>query len=141
MCAHVGPVRRLELECSGHVGGVTVLIIDDEALVATALMRQLRALGAKTLVLANPLGAEATIEREQVRAVICDKRMPGRSGVEVLAAVRQRFPQVVRCLLSGSLSELSQLELERITPCLLLRKPWSNDELRGLLQSAGVTVS
>jgi two-component system response regulator HupR/HoxA len=47
----------------------------------------------------------AILEREQpvsgIRIVLCDQRMPGTTGVQFLKEVRDRWPDIVRIILSG----------------------------------------
>lgn len=115
-----------------------ILIVDDERSIAVALSRQLKQLGLQTVVLEDPTEVEATIAAHAVTAIICDKRMPFRSGVEVLASVKALFPQVSRCLLTGSMSELTQAEVDQLSPCMLINKPWSEDDLTRLMRGWGL---
>ncbi|MBL8910522.1 MAG: response regulator [Archangium sp.] len=86
------------------------------------------------MVLDDPTEVEATVAANEVSAIICDKRMPIRSGVDVLLAIKQRFPEIARCLLTGSLSELTQDEVERLGPCVLISKPWTQHDLTTLIR-------
>jgi DNA-binding NtrC family response regulator len=115
-----------------------VVIVDDERAVATALMRELRVLGVNALVVEDPRETEAVVARTGAVAVICDKRMPQRSGVEVLTALKTKFPKLSRCLLTGSLSELTTAELAAFSPVTLVGKPWSRRDLENLVRSLGV---
>ena len=78
---------------------------------------------------------EAVILEERPRLIVSDLLMPGRSGVAVLASVRTLFPEVRRCLLSGSLFDLDKNDLARIEPCVLLGKPWKRDSLCALVEA------
>ena len=44
--------------------------------------------------------AEVILAEEAIQVVLCDQRMPGMSGVEFLKAVRERWPDVVRMIIS-----------------------------------------
>jgi len=44
------------------------------------------------------------LDREQVDVVISDEKMPGMSGSEFLAIVRQEYPDTVRMILTGHAS-------------------------------------
>jgi two-component system response regulator HupR/HoxA len=41
------------------------------------------------------------MERESVQVILCDQRMPETSGVAFLKEVRERWPDVVRIIISG----------------------------------------
>lgn len=112
---------------------VRVVIVEDDFLVAAGIGRVLRTAGADCRFVFDPRGTERVLEEVQPELLICDLQMPGRSGVEVLASARNHFPAVRRCLLSGSLDLLRQEDVARIEPCVLLCKPWKNDELKRLL--------
>ena len=79
-----------------------VLYVDDEE---QALKYFQRGLGRDFRIL-TATGAEAAVailDREggKVGVVISDQRMPGRTGVSLLAEVRQRWPAVVRLLITA----------------------------------------
>ncbi len=108
---------------------VAVLIVDDEPLVANALRREFRRLRLLARVLTDPSLTESVIAEERPRMIISDLWMPGRSGIEVLTSVKTLFPDIRRCLLSGSLFHLRQEDLALIEPCTLLGKPWTQEDL------------
>lgn len=78
----------------------TVLVIDDEPRSLETLRRTLEE-EFEVLTAKSATDAEALLEREWVQAIICDQRMPGESGVDFLSRVRERWPEVVRIIISG----------------------------------------
>ena len=78
----------------------TILIIDDEVRSLESLERILSLdFDVKT---ATDVGtAREILDQEWVQVVLCDQRMPDMSGVEFLKEVRQRWPDVVRMIISG----------------------------------------
>src|SRR5262249_25112785 len=64
-------------------------------------------------------------------------RMPGMSGLELLAAARRRAPDTRRLLVSGyadfesALDAINEVGIDR-----LLTKPWQNEEVRGAIEGA-----
>jgi two-component system response regulator HupR/HoxA len=77
-----------------------VLVVDDEIRSQEALRRTLE----DEFDVRTASGAEealSELEREPASVVICDQRMPGMSGVEMLKQVRERWPDTVRIVLSG----------------------------------------
>jgi len=77
-----------------------VLVVDDEVRSQEAIARILME-EFEVLTASDAAAAEAILEREWVRVVLCDQRMPGTSGVELLTRVRERWPDVVRIIISG----------------------------------------
>lgn len=78
----------------------TILIIDDEP---RSLESLARILGDDFDVKTAGCVADANLvlDREYVQLVLCDQRMPDMTGVEFLKQVRERWPDVVRIIISG----------------------------------------
>lgn len=113
---------------------ISVLIVEDEPLVGHTLLRQFTKLGCDGHLVRDPFEAAAAIDAHRPVLIVCDLNMPGRSGVEVLSDARQRYPNVKRCLVSGSLFDLRDSDLPRILPCVILGKPFRTEDLRDLLR-------
>ncbi|MGC2396179.1 MAG: response regulator, partial [Rhodomicrobium sp.] len=78
----------------------SVLVIDDEVRSVEALERILEDdFDVKKATSIEE--AEAILADEAIQVVLCDQRMPGMSGVEFLKVVRERWPDVVRVIISG----------------------------------------
>ena len=78
-----------------------VLCVDDDAFLLNILTRTI---GVDYEVLTSSSGAEALqlIENsEPIQIVVSDHRMPGLSGAQFLQAVREKYPLIVRVLLTG----------------------------------------
>jgi CheY-like chemotaxis protein len=78
-----------------------VLCVDDDALLLDILTRTI---GGDYEVLISSSGAEALqlIENsEPIQVVVSDHRMPGLSGAQFLQTVREKYPLIVRVLLTG----------------------------------------
>lgn len=77
-----------------------VLVVDDELRSQEAMRRTLdddfRILTAGDTDIARQL-----LSRHPVSVVLCDQRMPGQTGIEFLKEVRERWPDVVRIVISG----------------------------------------
>jgi response regulator RpfG family c-di-GMP phosphodiesterase len=109
----------------------TVLCVDDEPHVLSALRRALRSPG--LVVQTAPSGPEALalLAQHSVNVVISDMRMPGMNGTELLAQVQQRHPDVVRVVLTGQ-ADLGDTiaAINRGSIFRYLQKPWDDIELR-----------
>jgi two-component system response regulator HupR/HoxA len=78
----------------------TILIVDDEPRSVESLARILGDdFEVKTAV--DIAAATAVLEHDWVQIVLCDQRMPEMTGVEFLKQVRERWPEVVRIIISG----------------------------------------
>jgi HD-like signal output (HDOD) protein/ActR/RegA family two-component response regulator len=83
-----------------------VLFVDDEPLVLRGLQRMLRGqCGGWTAHFAAS-GEEALelLSREPVDVLVTDLRMPGMGGAVLLRAASQRYPHMVRIVLSGEMN-------------------------------------
>ena len=79
----------------------TILCVDDEPSILSALRRLFRARGFQVKVAeSGPVGL-ALLQSEPVDLVISDMRMPEMDGVVFLEQVRQRWPDITRLLLTG----------------------------------------
>ena len=110
----------------------TVLCVDDEPNILSALQRVLR--GEVDRVLTAPGGAEALelLEHEPVDLVISDMRMPGMDGLQLLERLHAQRPQTVRILLTGHADIDSAIgAVNRGAVFRYLQKPWQENLLRG----------
>ena len=117
-----------------------ILVIDDEVRSQEALRRTLE----EDFEVFSASGAAAgmeILENEQstadIRIVLCDQRMPGMTGVEFLKQVRDRWPDVIRIILSGYTEAediIAGVNEAGIWQYLL--KPWQPEQLLLTLQRA-----
>jgi DNA-binding NtrC family response regulator len=114
-----------------------VLCVDDEPNVLSAHRRALR--GRFEIALAA-CGADAlrTLEDEGPFAVIVsDLHMPGMNGIRLLAQVQERWPEVMRILLSGygdTVASDCNLNVDAVFRCLA--KPLPQDALCSAIDAA-----
>ena len=114
-----------------------VLFVDDELNILRALQRLLRSEPIRVHVATRPAEALEVLASHAVQVVVSDQRMPGASGVDLLATVRERHPDVVRLLLTGFTEmNIAVDAINRGQVYRLLTKPWNDDELRATLRQA-----
>jgi len=94
--------RRLETPAlSGSSTERTLLLVDDEPPVLAALVRVLDNDSHRILSATCAEDGLELLAVNQVGVVVCDQRMPGISGIELLRRVKEIYPETVRILLSG----------------------------------------
>jgi DNA-binding response OmpR family regulator len=107
----------------------TILVVDDEKAVTSALEAVLSKQGFRVLVTQSAGEALALATSEQIHLVISDVHMPGLPGPELLSQLNANGISVPVLFISGDL-ELStisrSLEVERAS---FLPKPFSGAEL------------
>ncbi len=115
----------------------TILFVDDEVNILKALQRLLRAEPLNVLCASRPQEALELLGKTPAQVVVTDQRMPEMTGVELLAAVRERHPDVVRMMLTGytemnvAVEAINRGEIYR-----LITKPWNDDELKATIRQA-----
>jgi two-component system, NtrC family, response regulator HupR/HoxA len=113
-----------------------VLLVDDEVRSQEAMRRTLEE-EFRILTASDAEAARALLERHSVAVILCDQRMPGQSGVAFLKDVRERWPEVVRIVISGyadSEDIIAGVNEAGIYQYVL--KPWVPDHLLGTVRSA-----
>lgn len=115
----------------------TLLLVDDDESITSALMRSLRPDGYNILRANSAEAGLALLAQNKVGVIISDQRMPNMSGVEFLGKVKESYPDTVRIVLSGY-TELSSVTdaINRGAVYKFLTKPWEDDLLRANVEEA-----
>jgi putative nucleotidyltransferase with HDIG domain len=114
-----------------------VLFVDDEVNILRALQRLLRSEQVTVRTASRAAEALEILAEHPVQVVVSDQRMPDASGVDLLATVRQRHPDVVRLMLTGYTEmNIAVDAINRGQVYRLITKPWNDDELRATLRQA-----
>lgn len=115
----------------------TLLVVDDDAAVLSALSRLLRTESFRVLVAQSGREALELLASNEVRVVMSDERMPEMTGGEFFRRIRVQYPDVFRIILSGCVPVGSLVEEERSGIIdKFLSRPWNEDELRAEILSA-----
>ncbi|GAA3392944.1 response regulator [Cryptosporangium minutisporangium] len=107
-----------------------VMFIDDEPNILSGLRRMLRSQRNEWDMQFANSGAEglALMAEAPVDVLVCDMRMPGMDGVQVMAAVRERYPSTARIILTGQTDRESVIAALGLTQRFLL-KPCRPEDL------------
>lgn len=114
----------------------TVLIVDDEVRSLETLQRILiDDFDVKTAPTVEE--AENILETEWVQIILCDQRMPDKTGVEFLKQVREQWPDVVRMIISGYTDSEDIIDaVNEAGIYQYITKPWHPEQLALTLRNA-----
>jgi len=113
-----------------------VLLVDDEERILASLVRSLRREGYELVTAQTPLEALRLLEEQHFDAVLTDHKMPGMTGVELLAKVARLQPNAGKLLITGWAQAVSDAEVEALEIDAVIPKPWENAELKDGLRKA-----
>ncbi|MBI5720341.1 MAG: EAL domain-containing protein [Burkholderiales bacterium] len=115
----------------------TLLLVDDEDNIVSALRRLLRRDGYRIVTACSGEEGLLRLAEHDVDVIVSDQRMPGMTGVEFLNRAKALYPDTVRMVLSG------YTELQSIIDAVnegaiykFLTKPWDDERLRGHVAEA-----
>lgn len=102
-----------------------------------ALKRILTLYGFEVDYTLKPEDAIAMISKNRYDLVLCDQKMPGMKGVEILEYSYKVSPETVRILITGYREyEVIQEAVNKSKIHYCLSKPWDNDELLRVITTA-----
>jgi DNA-binding NtrC family response regulator len=116
----------------------TILFVDDEERILSSLKRGLMDEPYNLLFADSGKKALEILSKNQVHIVVTDMKMPEMDGLALLKIVKEKYPLIVRLVLSGYtqvnvlLTAINQGEIFKF-----ITKPWQlDDELKGILVQA-----
>ena len=107
----------------------TVLIVDDDRSFCAALAAALRRRGYASAVAYDYSEALAEAEAWDPSKAIVDLRMPGKGGLDLVQALRAKFPRIQVVVLTGFGSIATAVEAIKLGAQHYLTKPASVDEI------------
>ncbi|MDR0504966.1 MAG: response regulator transcription factor [Bifidobacteriaceae bacterium] len=113
---------------TGSLGGVRILVVEDEPTIATAIARRLTAEGAKSEVVFNGLDALDRAATAQPDLVVLDVMLPGLDGLEVCRRIQAARPVPV-LMLTARDDEIDKLIGLGVGADDYMTKPFSMREL------------
>ncbi len=115
----------------------TILLVDDEPSILSALRRLFRAHGYRILTAEGGVAALEVAATESVDLVISDMRMPQMDGAQFLQEMRSLQPDAVRILLTGyadissTIAAINGGEIHRY-----IAKPWDDNDILLVVREA-----
>jgi two-component system KDP operon response regulator KdpE len=113
----------------------TVLVVDDEPPIRRFLRTSLTAVGYRVVTADDAGGALAAFVSEKPDVIILDLGLPDRSGLDVIAEIRQRSPVPI-IVLSARSDERSKVEALDLGADDYIGKPFGMAELTARLRAA-----
>lgn len=119
------------------IASPTLLFVDDEPGILSALRRLFRPHGYRIFIAEGGAAGLEILEKESIDLVISDMRMPEMDGAAFLREVRSRWPKVMRILLTGyaditsTVAAINQGEIYRY-----IAKPWDDNEIVTIVREA-----
>ena len=107
----------------------TVLFVDDEERLLKSLKRGFLDEPYTTLFANSGKEALEVLEQTEVQVLVTDMRMPEMGGLELLKIVKEKYPDIIRIVLSGYtqvatlLTAINQGEIYKY-----ITKPWKLEE-------------
>jgi diguanylate cyclase (GGDEF)-like protein/PAS domain S-box-containing protein len=115
----------------------TLLIVDDEPGVVSALSRLLRLDGYHILKATTAAEGFEFLALNHVQVIVSDQRMPEMSGSEFLSKAKELYPDTIRLMLSGYTSLDSIIDtINRGGIHRFFMKPWDDEVLRDNIREA-----
>ncbi len=107
-----------------------ILVVDDEGAIRYSISKTLQRLGYQVHTAETGEEALEMMQRQEYDVVLTDIRMPGLSGVELLARIKEQAPDAVVILLTGYASLETAIESLRLGAHDYLVKPSSSQDIR-----------
>lgn len=120
---------------SNETSTETVLFVDDEAHILSAIRRLIRPLNINAHFANSGAEGLSLLEQHPVDLIVSDMRMPEMDGATFLAKVQERWPDTIKMLLTGYADMSSTIKaLNDGGIYRYISKPWDDDELKSILQ-------
>ncbi len=125
---------------SRTLGGVHILVVDDEADIRLGLTRLLERLGADVRAARDGAEALRMFDAEPADVVVTDLMMPRMSGTELLTEVKTRSRTTQVVIVTGFGTIQTAVQSLRSGAAHFLTKPFDNDEVVQVVERLGLQV-
>ncbi len=115
-----------------------VCIIDDKDVMRDSLTDILRGKGHETRAFADPQRALSELNPTEVDVIICDLRMPGIDGIELLRSWRGRGMETPFVLMTAYASVPTAVEAMKLGAFDYVQKPFDADQIELVVQRAAM---
>lgn len=111
-----------------------VLFVDDEALILNSLKRGLMDEPYERFFATSGEDALKVLAKNEISVLVTDMKMPGMSGLDLLKAVKEPYPDLVKLVLSGY-TQLPQVlvTVNQGDIFKFITKPWDLEEFKDII--------
>jgi DNA-binding NtrC family response regulator len=113
-----------------------VLIVDDEGAIRESLETLLNLEGYLVDTAADGAGGLALIDGKSYDLVLLDLALPGQNGLEILARIRERHPQLPVIMITAYGTVNNIVDAMRAGAQNFVQKPWDNEKLLADIRSS-----
>lgn len=126
------PVKAVKAAVKNERTVYRVLFVDDEVNVLKAMLRIFRRENYELLTADSGEKALSILkEKHPVHVVISDHRMPNMTGTDLLRAIKAKYPQIIRIMLTGYADVDAVMgAVNEGAVYKFITKPWNDDDLR-----------
>src|SRR3990167_2094756 len=115
----------------------SVIVLDDEVNILHSLKRAFQGEPFGLFTTTIPEEAIAVLQKENIKVVVSDQKMPGTNGVEFLRRVREIKPDVLRILFTGHADiQIAEDAINEGAVYRFIHKPWKDEDLKNVLRDA-----
>jgi DNA-binding NtrC family response regulator len=107
----------------------TILITDDDTACRDTIQRTLERHGYRVESAAGVDDALDAIRHTSFDLIVCDFRMPGKTGLDLLAELNARGPQIPVLMVSAYADSRTEAAVVELGAAGLLRKPFRRQDL------------
>lgn len=112
-------------------GGYGLLFVDDEENVLNAMKRLFRRENYRIFLAKSAEEAFTVLQKEKIQLIVSDHRMPVMTGAEMLAKVKQLYPDIIRIMLTGYADVNAIMgAVNEGAVYKFITKPWNDEDLR-----------
>ncbi len=116
---------------------IDVIIVDDEEYILKSLRRIFREESFNVFFTTRCEEALDLLDREEIKAVVSDQKMPSMSGVDFLEKVKDKKPRVVRILFTGFADiKVAEDAINKGGVYRFINKPWNDEDLKSTVRHA-----
>jgi len=113
-----------------------ILIVDDDEGILAIMRQFLIAQKFEVEVAYNSIQARSFLENSAYDLILCDFKLPGESGIDLLRYIASRFPGLPFILMTGYSSSDLKAKAMRMGCSAYLEKPFQLRELLSILKTA-----
>ena len=118
-----------------------ILLVDDELEMCLSLSEILKSEGYKTIYTINPLETLEILEKEKIRLLIIDIKMPQIEGIDLLKIIKRKIPSLPVIMITGYPSIENAVRAMKYGASNFFIKPPKLDELLNEIKKIIITTS